>query len=68
MDPYAKFNFALELDGVVVGAFHEVSGLSFDGEPATLNKPSGNIVFTHGIVFRRGLMRADLFETWRAAS
>jgi len=31
-DPYRSFNFRVEIDGVKVGSFSEVSGLSSDGD------------------------------------
>jgi phage tail-like protein len=31
-DPYRTFNFQLEIDGVPLGAFSEVSGLTADGD------------------------------------
>lgn len=33
-DPYRTFNFQLEIDGVPLGAFSEVSGLTADGDSA----------------------------------
>jgi phage tail-like protein len=31
-DPYRGFNFRVEIDGITVGAFSDVSGLSSDGD------------------------------------
>jgi len=31
-DPYRSFNFRIEIDGIAVGSFSEVSGLSSDGD------------------------------------
>ena len=31
-DPYRSFNFRVEIDGIAVGSFSEVSGLSSDGD------------------------------------
>ena len=33
-DPYRTFNFQLQIDGVPLGAFSEVSGLTADGDSA----------------------------------
>ncbi len=32
-DPYRGFNFRVEIDGLTVGSFSEVSGLTADGDP-----------------------------------
>ena len=52
-DPYAGFNFRVEIDGVDVGAFTEVSGL--DSE-------------TEVIEYRTGDMRAELVREAARAS
>jgi phage tail-like protein len=63
-DPYSQFNFQVEIDGITVGGFSEVSGLTMDtniieyregNEVTTVRKLPGltkypNMVFKHGIV------------------
>ena len=55
-DPYVNFNFKLEIDGIVRGAFHEVGGLdsSIDviehregGENITTRKYPGQVKFSN---------------------
>lgn len=55
-DPYANFNFHVEIDGIVRAAFHEVSGLdsSIDviehregGENITTRKYPGQVKFSN---------------------
>jgi phage tail-like protein len=56
IDPYVSFNFLVELDGIVRGAFHEVSGLdsSIDvvehregGENVTTRKYPGQVKYSN---------------------
>jgi phage tail-like protein len=55
-DPYANFNFKVELDGIVRGAFHEVAGLDSTidviehregGENITTRKMPGQVKFSN---------------------
>jgi phage tail-like protein len=63
-DPYAGFNFVVEIgdESEIVAGFHELSGLSSEGDAATINKPSAN-----NIVLKRGLMRMDWLQALHTA-
>lgn len=56
VDPYANFNFQVEIEGIVRGAFHEVSGLDSTidvlehregGENITTRKYPGQVKFSN---------------------
>src|SRR3954451_5160477 len=74
-DPYLAFDFAVEIDGLVVAGFQEVTGLqaeieTFDyregGENGFVHRlPSGVRYPTH-IVLRRGLTDSDALWNWHA--
>jgi hypothetical protein len=62
-DPFAGFNFVIEFEGEgVVAGFHEVAGLSAEGEAGDINTSSAI-----NVVLKRGLMRTDCLHAWRAA-
>jgi phage tail-like protein len=74
-DPYKAFNFVVEIDGLAVAAFSEVSGLESEtevieyragGEAGTVRKLPGLTRFAN-IVLRRGVTQdAELWD-WRKA-
>src|SRR5689334_17105603 len=71
-DPFRGFNFRVEIDGIGVGAFSEVSGLTAEGDAVdyregtdTVNnvrKLTGLRKYTN-LVFKRGYVKDD--ELWR---
>lgn len=73
-DPYGKFNFLLEIDGVVQAAFSEVSGLSSETEIieyregsdklSSVRKLPGLTKFAN-IVLKRGLTTDKSLWNWR---
>lgn len=72
-DPYGQFNFQVEIDGVVVAGFSEVSGLSTDtnmieyregNEVATVRKLPGLMKYVP-IVLKRGFTADNKLWTWR---
>ena len=67
-DPYAGFNFRVEIDGVVAGAFSECCGLSSETEVVSYREGGdfrvrrlpgltkyANLVLKHGITLDRSL-------------
>jgi phage tail-like protein len=71
-DPYAGFNFRMEIDGVEVAGFKEIKGLGMttevinyaegDEQNAALKKIPGRTQFTNAI-FKRGIAEGvDLWE------
>jgi phage tail-like protein len=72
-EPYAAFNFIVELDGVAVAAFSEVSGLEFEIEPIEYrngNEPYASVRKIPGlrkyanITLKRGVSGSDDFWAW----
>jgi len=72
-DPYAAFNFIVEIDGVVVGGFAEVSGLTSEQEiieyrngnhEITMTKLPGKIKWPN-LVCKRGLTQSHDLWNWR---
>jgi phage tail-like protein len=70
------YNFAVEVGGVVVGGFSEVSGLSSEIKLESYEEGGVNS-FVHqfpknttypNLVFTRGLVHTDLFFTWYQAT
>ncbi len=71
-DPYGSFNFLVEIDGLLVGGFSEVSGLSVETEVDAV--PEGGINdFVHqipkgtkysDITLKRGVSDLDLIWGW----
>lgn len=73
VDPYAGFNFLIEIDGVTAGAFSECSGLSTDTDPIeyragsdenTVRKLAGLKKFSN-ITLKRGLTQNMELWGWR---
>jgi phage tail-like protein len=73
VDPYAQFNFIVEIDDAEVAGFTEVTGLSAESdvieyreghEPATVRKLPGLFKFTN-ITLRRGYTESVVLWDWR---
>lgn len=72
-DPYRGYNFRLEIDGIAVGAFSEVSGLTADGDsvdyregtdlPLTVRKLIGLRKYTN-ITLKRGYTQDRSLWDW----
>ena len=72
IDPLRGFNFRVEIDGIGVGAFSEVSGLTADGDAVDYREGTDRVnhvrkliglrKFTN-LVFKRGYVQDD--ELWR---
>ena len=72
-DPYRRFNFLLEIDGVTKAGFSEVSGLTTEttvieyregNERATTRKIPGLTKYSN-IVLKRGITRDRSLWDWR---
>jgi phage tail-like protein len=72
-DPYAAFNFLVEIEGVTVAGFAECSGLSADqavieyregAEDITVRKLPGLKTFTN-ILLKRGYTQSKELWNWR---
>ena len=75
-DPYMTYNFAVEIGGVVVGGFSEVSGLSSEIDLESYEEGGLND-YVHkfpkhttypNLVLSRGLVNIDLFYIWYQAT
>ena len=75
-DPYMAYNFAVEIGGVVVAGFSEVSGLSSEINLESYEEGGLNN-YVHkfpkhttypNLVLSRGLVNIDLFYTWYQAT
>lgn len=75
-DPYMSYNFIVEVGGVVVGGFSEVSGLSSEIELESYQEGGLNS-YVHqfpkhttypNLVLSRGLVNIDLFYIWYSAT
>jgi phage tail-like protein len=75
-DPYRSFNFIVHLDGVVLGGFSAVSGLST--EMSAIDYRAGSDTATGGrkiqgqheagnITLKRGVVNDTAFQQWRTA-
>jgi phage tail-like protein len=73
LDPFRTFNFRLEIEGITVAAFSEVSGLSSDGDavdyrtgmdiPLTARKLIGLRKYSP-IVLKRGMVKDTTLWDW----
>ncbi|MGB7442558.1 MAG: phage tail protein [Coleofasciculaceae cyanobacterium] len=75
-DPYMSYNFAVEIGGVVLGGFSEVSGLSSEIDLESYEEGGLNS-YVHkfpkhttypNLVLSRGLVNIDLFYLWYEAT
>jgi phage tail-like protein len=71
-DPYAGFNFLVEIEGLLVGGFNEVTGLSVETEVEQYQE-GGNNDFVHqlagrtkypNLVLKRGLTDIEALWSW----
>ncbi|MBN8592382.1 MAG: phage tail protein [Anaerolineae bacterium] len=74
-DPYLGFNFQIEIQGLVVGGFMEVSGLQLEiqikeyqegGQNAFVHKLPGPARFPGNLTLKRGLSDSDLLWDWQS--
>ena len=72
-DPYKAYNFRVEIDGITVAAFCEVTGLRNEtevisyrvgGEPTAVRKLPGLTTYAN-LVLRRGITKNDELWNWR---
>lgn len=72
-DPYLAFNFLVEMSGLVVGGFTEVTGLQLEvkvedyqegGVNGYVHKLAGPINYPNNLVLKRGLMGIDPWWAW----
>lgn len=72
-DPFANYNFLVEIDGVAAAGFAEASGLSTEtdvieyrngNEPATVRKLPGLTKYAN-VVLKRGITRDSSLWDWR---
>jgi len=72
-DPYAAFNFLVEIDGVTVAGFSECSGLSSETDPIeyregkediTVRKLPGLVKYSN-ITLKRGFTQGKELWQWR---
>jgi phage tail-like protein len=71
-DPYRAYNFLVDIDGVAVAGFREVSGLSGDGEEGTdptltVRKLPGLRRFAN-LTLRRGMTTSRVLWQWRLST
>ncbi|MFZ5510302.1 MAG: phage tail protein [Pseudomonadota bacterium] len=73
IDPFRGFNFRVEIDGLTVAAFSEVSGLTADGDPVEYREgtdPVNNVRKLVGLrkyanlMFKRGYVQDDTLWQW----
>jgi phage tail-like protein len=71
-DPYLSFRFQVEIEGVIVGGFSDVSGLGVEIETEELRE-GGENTFPHrlprgaryqNLVLTRGITDSDLLWAW----
>jgi phage tail-like protein len=72
-DPYAAFNFLVEIDGVTIAGFSECSGLSSETDPIeyrngsediTVRKLPGLVKYSN-ITLKRGFTQSKELWQWR---
>lgn len=73
IDPFRGFNFRVEIDGISVAGFSEVSGLTADGDPADYREGTDAINNVRKLValrkfpvmvFKRGYVKDDSLWKW----
>lgn len=73
-DPFLGFKFLVEIDGLVVGGFTEVSGLQAELEVETFreggqntfqHKLPGALKYTGNIVLKRGVTDSETLWSWQ---
>src|SRR6266545_3132038 len=72
-DPYAAFNFLVEIEGLITGGFSEVSGLQVEtvvqeyqegGQNEYVHKLPGPARYPSNLVLKRGLTDIETFWGW----
>jgi len=72
-DPYLGFNFLVEIDGLVVGAFSEVGGLQAELEFETIReggqngfqyKLPGALKYPSNLTLKRGMTDSEALWSW----
>lgn len=72
-DPYAAFNFFVEVEGLIVGGFTEVGGLQVEtavedyqegGQNGYVHKLPGPARYPSNLILKRGLTDIDTFWRW----
>jgi phage tail-like protein len=73
-DPYAAFNFMVEIEGLLVGGFSEVSGLQLEaevqdyregGQNAYMHRLPGPARYPQNLTLKRGLTDIDTLWAWQ---
>jgi len=71
-DPYAAYNFIIEIDGIISGGFSEVSGLNIETEVESIREGGANDIEYKlpkgtkysNITLKRGIIDSDLIWRW----
>jgi phage tail-like protein len=72
-DPYFSFNFLVEIEGLVVGGFNEVTGLAVEVEVEEyregglneyIHKLAGPTRYPNNLVLKHGLTDGDTLWNW----
>src|SRR3954464_3046090 len=72
-DPYTGFNFLVEIEGLVIGGFTDVSGLSMEttvqeyqegGQNDYVHKLPGPTRYPQNLILKRGLTDLDTLWSW----
>jgi phage tail-like protein len=75
-DPYTGFNFLVEIEGLVIGGFTDVSGLAMEttvqeyqegGQNEYVHKLPGPTRYPQNLVLKRGLTDLDMLGSWYQA-
>jgi phage tail-like protein len=73
LDPYLAFNFLVEIEGLTVGGFSEVTGLQVEvevedyregGVNGYIHKLAGPVRYPSNLVLKRGMMSIDGLLGW----
>ncbi|HUW66765.1 MAG TPA: phage tail protein [Candidatus Nanoarchaeia archaeon] len=72
LDPYAAYNFIIEIEGIIAGGFSEVSGLKIETEVESIREGGANDVEYKlpkgtkysNITLKRGITDFDLIWRW----
>lgn len=72
-DPYLAFNFLVEIDGLIVGGFSEVSGLIMETEVedyregglnAYVRRFAGGMKYPANLILKNGITESDQLWQW----
>jgi phage tail-like protein len=73
-DPYAAFNFLVEIEGLLAGGFSDVSGLQIESETQDyreggrneyLHRLPGPMRYSQNLIFKHGLTDIDSLWSWQ---